>query len=184
MTTNEAAAYLKVKPQTMRLWASQDRGPSYVWIEGARRYDKSGLQAWANGQTVTPGTGAPKFDCSICKKPVKRDGYIGVPATEVARAAREDEAWKAHKAEKQARLGEFAGECIEDNEWDLIPEPARWYTMHIACDTRTDCNDYGYQVERVDTWPKFISFVAHVSSKPWVQKHTDLSALLRRVIGE
>lgn len=72
ITTNQAAAYLKVKPQTMRLWASQGRGPEYVMIEGARRYELNSLRSWATGKS------APDWRCGTCGRPAKKDAAIVV----------------------------------------------------------------------------------------------------------
>lgn len=73
ITTNEAAQYLKVKPQTMRLWASQGRGPKYSMIEGARRYELGSLRAWATGKATEP-----RWQCSTCGKPADKNAALVV----------------------------------------------------------------------------------------------------------
>lgn len=52
ITPRELAEYLKVKEQTLRLWASKGRGPAYVMIEGQRRYRKSDVQSYIDARTV------------------------------------------------------------------------------------------------------------------------------------
>ena len=52
MTPAEVAAYLNVKPQTLRYWASNDKGPPYLWLEGQRRYDRAQLLAWLEERKV------------------------------------------------------------------------------------------------------------------------------------
>lgn len=185
-TSREVAEYLKVKPQTLDAWASQDKGPPFSRAEGVRRYDWEELAAWLDQRKGGSPTfsRAPLLKCSACKKPVKSDGYLGISHLEVTRAKKEDMAYKAYVAEKKARLGDFAGGVIEDNEWDMMPNLACWFILHRACDPEPERNDYSYGIESVNTWPKFVSFVAHVGEKNWVQDHTDLSALLRRAIGE
>lgn len=51
-TPDEVAAYLRVQPQTLRLWASQNRGPAYVMVEGARRYRWPDVEQYLAERTV------------------------------------------------------------------------------------------------------------------------------------
>ncbi len=52
-TTEEVAAYLHVKPQTMAFWAHKGRGPAFSKIEGQRRYDWADVRAWVDARKVT-----------------------------------------------------------------------------------------------------------------------------------
>jgi excisionase family DNA binding protein len=54
-TPREVADYLKIKEQTLRLWASKGRGPVYVMIGGARRYRWSDIEAYIESRTVRHG---------------------------------------------------------------------------------------------------------------------------------
>jgi excisionase family DNA binding protein len=51
-TTEEVAAYLKVKPQTLANWAYQGKGPRYYKIEGQRRYNWAELREWVEERRV------------------------------------------------------------------------------------------------------------------------------------
>lgn len=52
-TPKELAEYLKVKEQTLRMWASKGRGPAWVMVEGVRRYRWSDVQAYLDARKVT-----------------------------------------------------------------------------------------------------------------------------------
>lgn len=51
-TTRELAEYLHVKDQTLDAWASQGRGPAYIKVGGARRYDWADIYAWLDTRKV------------------------------------------------------------------------------------------------------------------------------------
>ncbi len=44
-TPEQVAEYLKIKTDTLRTWAYKKKGPPYVMVEGARRYDWNELLA-------------------------------------------------------------------------------------------------------------------------------------------
>ena len=47
MTTEEAAALLKLSPKTLQQWRSDGKGPAFVKLEGdAVRYTEADLMAW------------------------------------------------------------------------------------------------------------------------------------------
>lgn len=54
----DAAEYLGLQPQTLRLWRSQRRGPAYIKLGTGRfarvRYRVQDLDAWLAGQVITP----------------------------------------------------------------------------------------------------------------------------------
>lgn len=51
-TKEEVAAYLKIQPKTLDVWASQGRGPRYIKIERARRYDWADIREWVEARKV------------------------------------------------------------------------------------------------------------------------------------
>lgn len=51
-TTAELAQYLGLKPNTLDHWASGGKGPAYVKIEGARRYDWADVRDWIESRKV------------------------------------------------------------------------------------------------------------------------------------
>lgn len=182
-TSREVADYLNVRPNTLDRWASDGTGPKFTRINGRRRYRWADIREYAGERPFAQA--GPALNCQICKKSVASAGYVRVSHADVnkARAARErrDE----YFAEKKRRLGNFAGSMIEGREeWDLVPHPAQWTVLHRACDPDPEGSAYWYEVDRIDTYPKFLSFIAHVSGKGWVRDHTDLPSLIRRAIGE
>jgi excisionase family DNA binding protein len=50
LTTQEAAAYLRLSPNTLAQWRCWDRGPAFVRFGRAVRYRKADLDAWASTQ--------------------------------------------------------------------------------------------------------------------------------------
>lgn len=54
-TKEEVAAYLKVQPKTLDVWASQGRGPAFVKIGSARRYDWADVREWVEARKVRHG---------------------------------------------------------------------------------------------------------------------------------
>lgn len=55
LTEREAAAFLKLSPNTLSVWRSQGYGPPYLKL-GRRtvRYRMTDLAAWAGGRSGTP----------------------------------------------------------------------------------------------------------------------------------
>lgn len=51
-TTDEAAAYLRVKKGTLEVWRSQKRGPKYQKIGGRVVYDIADLERFAQLNTI------------------------------------------------------------------------------------------------------------------------------------
>lgn len=51
-TTSEVAAYLNVRPHTLANWAAQKKGPPFIKVEGARRYDMTDVRAWLEERKV------------------------------------------------------------------------------------------------------------------------------------
>jgi len=52
MTEAEAAEYLRVKPQTLAVWRSQGRPPSYLKAGNSVRYKLSALIDYTKQQTI------------------------------------------------------------------------------------------------------------------------------------
>jgi excisionase family DNA binding protein len=50
ITTSEAAAYLKVKPETLAKWRSVRKGPKFYHVGGAVRYKVSDLEAFIEAE--------------------------------------------------------------------------------------------------------------------------------------
>lgn len=48
----EAADYLNIKIQTLALWRSQGRGPTYIKLGSSVRYERSALREFVNVQRV------------------------------------------------------------------------------------------------------------------------------------
>lgn len=55
LTTNEAAAYLRLSPVTLAQWRSRDRGPAFLKLGAAVRYRRADLDTWAERQRVAAG---------------------------------------------------------------------------------------------------------------------------------
>jgi excisionase family DNA binding protein len=54
MTTEEAAAYLRIKPQTMTKWRSQGKGPYFVRIGGSVFYRLTELDSFITVNITPP----------------------------------------------------------------------------------------------------------------------------------
>ena len=54
-TPEEVAAYLHVKPGTLRVWVHRKKGPPYVKVEGRRLYRWSDVEKWLEARTVRHG---------------------------------------------------------------------------------------------------------------------------------
>jgi len=57
VSTEVAAELYGIKAQTMNLWRSKGKGPPYVRIEGAIRYQVKNLRCWANERIVLTDVG-------------------------------------------------------------------------------------------------------------------------------
>lgn len=53
LTERQAAALLNLSPETLRSWRSRRRGPPFVRLGGAVRYDSTALRRWAAGTDTT-----------------------------------------------------------------------------------------------------------------------------------
>lgn len=51
-TKEEVARFLAIEPKTLDNWASVGRGPAYVKVEGARRYDMADVREWVESRKV------------------------------------------------------------------------------------------------------------------------------------
>lgn len=51
-TPAEIAEHLAISPETLRQWAHRRKGPPYVMVEGARRYDWADVKAWIEQRKV------------------------------------------------------------------------------------------------------------------------------------
>ena len=109
MTTSEAAAHLRVKPQTMDAWASQDKGPPYFKVEGVRRYPRAELTSWLEASRGGSKTSQPSYRCSACRTPVRDDGHA---VASIDRAAQG----------KESDWGIFHYRCTPDL-------PGNWYSI-------------------------------------------------------
>jgi predicted DNA-binding transcriptional regulator AlpA len=59
LSRNQAAEYLKLKPNTLARMAWAKRGPAYIEMSSrCVKYRRSALEAWLAARTVTP-TGEP-----------------------------------------------------------------------------------------------------------------------------
>lgn len=54
MTTDELAAYLKVKSKTLANWRYKGQGPAYIKAGGVVRYRLDAVAAWEREHTVEP----------------------------------------------------------------------------------------------------------------------------------
>lgn len=55
LTEAEAAAFLRLKPVTLKKWRCLGRGPEYVRLGSAIRYEISALQTYLDRVRITPG---------------------------------------------------------------------------------------------------------------------------------
>lgn len=55
-TANEAAAYLKLSPDTLRAYRARGVGPKYIHLKGQQglRYRFGDLRSWLDSRTTTP----------------------------------------------------------------------------------------------------------------------------------
>lgn len=51
-TREQVAEFLAIEPRTLDNWASLGRGPGYVKVEGARRYDWADVRDWVESRKV------------------------------------------------------------------------------------------------------------------------------------
>lgn len=167
--SREVAEYLGINPQTLANWSSQGKGPKFTKVGNRRRYRWEDVYAFAGHNPHAEG---PVLNCAACRKPVHSDGFIGI------RLGRVFEVEKAHQ-EWRARVDRAAPMDIRD-AFEGLPDPEPWGILHHGCNPDPEASWYSYEVERVDTWPKFAWFQAHVLEKEW-SMHTDLPTLLRRV---
>ncbi len=54
LTNEEAAAELKVKPDTLDQWRYRRKGPRYYKVGGRIQYKRSDIEAWLEGRAVNP----------------------------------------------------------------------------------------------------------------------------------
>ncbi len=54
-TKEEVATYLAINPKTLDVWATQRKGPPYIRVEGARRYDMNDVRDWLEARKVRHG---------------------------------------------------------------------------------------------------------------------------------
>lgn len=54
LNTREAAAYLRLRPQTLHEWRSRGVGPRYTKLGRAVRYRTEWLEDYINGHVVSP----------------------------------------------------------------------------------------------------------------------------------
>jgi hypothetical protein len=54
LTTDEAAAYLHLAPQTLCDWRYRGTGPAYIRVHRRIRYRRADLEAWVQAQEVRP----------------------------------------------------------------------------------------------------------------------------------
>lgn len=52
LTTEEAAAYLRLRPGTLEVWRCRGRGPTYQKLGRRVVYDRKDLDAFARANTV------------------------------------------------------------------------------------------------------------------------------------
>lgn len=59
LTPEEAAAFLRISPETLRTWRHLGEGPRYLKMGRAVRYRRTDLEAWL--RRIAVDTSAPKF---------------------------------------------------------------------------------------------------------------------------
>lgn len=57
-TTQEAAAYLDIKPHTLAVWRWKGTGPAFIRVGRRIRYRQADLDAWLAQHTVLSGGAA------------------------------------------------------------------------------------------------------------------------------
>lgn len=61
LTTEEAAAYLRLQPGTLEVWRCRGRGPKYQKIGRRVIYDQTDLDDYASSHTVLTTDTCPKL---------------------------------------------------------------------------------------------------------------------------
>ncbi len=51
-TPQQVADYLKIKVRTLDNWAYQHKGPPFIMVEGARRFDWQDVRDWVEARKV------------------------------------------------------------------------------------------------------------------------------------
>lgn len=57
-TTEEAAAYLDIKPHTLAVWRWKSTGPAFIRVGRRIRYRQADLDTWLAQRTVSTGGAA------------------------------------------------------------------------------------------------------------------------------
>ena len=61
LSTNEAAAFLGIRPNTLEVWRTQKRGPKYSKIGSRVLYDISDLEAYFASRSIHTIDSAPQL---------------------------------------------------------------------------------------------------------------------------
>jgi excisionase family DNA binding protein len=54
LTVEEVAEWLKVSPQTVRVWRYRGKGPRVIKVGHHPRYRRADVESWLLGQTTDP----------------------------------------------------------------------------------------------------------------------------------
>lgn len=77
LTQDEVAAWLRVKPSTLKTWRTRGGGPPAVTIGRCVRYERSAVEAWlksrTEGRTPVPAPSRPAARKAVGEsRPVRR----------------------------------------------------------------------------------------------------------------
>lgn len=53
LTPAEVVEMLQVSPDTLKTWRARQKGPPYIKVETAIRYDEEALRQWLRDRTVS-----------------------------------------------------------------------------------------------------------------------------------
>lgn len=113
------------------------------------------------------------WTCDECHRPINAgDGYVWVSQSNAAKAMDDLQEW-----EDRARGVQFLTRYDLEN----IPQRVSWHAHHRSCDPELHDVHYWYDVSRLNTWEGIFDFLAHVTSKEWVTRGTDVPTLLRSI---
>lgn len=119
---------------------------------------------------------APAWTCDGCSQPITTSGYLWVKYHDIGRATAAVSAWES----AQMSIGaDGFPEPVDVGQAADVPDPARWYVHHRACDPEADVACYWVEVERLDTWSRVVGWTVHLMGKSWLDV-TDWRDLLRR----
>jgi predicted GIY-YIG superfamily endonuclease len=107
-----------------------------------------------------------EYRCDACKRPViGNTGYVHIVSADIQHCRK---AWDEFKRRKTSETPDGAYAIWGGAELAALPGPAPWRVHHLGCDPDPDGDDYYHEISEVNTYPKLLSFTAHLLGKDWL----------------